>query len=81
MVALPIHDISDGSFLTDPSVVLSTKQWVNENGINILGTPLGSSDFIESYMFGKGIKHRQLLTFIQEVVEAGFPGEAVAMLT
>ena len=59
--------------------MLSTKQWVNEDGINILGTPLGSSDFLESYLFGKGIKHRQLLTFIQEVVEAGFPREAVAI--
>jgi len=56
-------------------------QWIDEDGINVLGTPLGSSDFIESYLFGKGIKHRQLLTFIQEVAEAGFPREAVAMLT
>jgi hypothetical protein len=79
--ALPIHDILDGDFLTDPSDVLSTRLWVDEDGINILATPLGSSDFIESYLFGKGIKHRQLLTFIQEVAEAGFPREAVAMLT
>jgi hypothetical protein len=79
--ALPIYDIPDGSFLTDPSDVLSTRQWVDEDGINILGSPLGSSDFIDSYLFGKCIKHRQLLTFIQEVDEAGFPREAVAMLT
>ena len=79
--ALPIHDIPDGGFLTDPSNGLSTRQWIDEDGIKVLGTPLGSSDFIESYLFGKGIKHRQLLTFIQEVAEACFPREAVAMLT
>ena len=32
-------------------------------------------------MFGKGVKHRILLNFIQEVVVAGFPREAMAMLT
>ena len=42
---------------------------------------MGSPDFIESYLFGKGIKHRQLLNFIQEVASDGFPREAVAMLT
>jgi hypothetical protein len=81
LAALPIHGIPDGCFLADPSDALNTMLWTDEDGINVLGTPLGSSDFIESYMFGKGIKHRQLLTFIQEVAEAGFPREAVAMLT
>ena len=42
---------------------------------------MGSPDFIESYLFGKGIKHRPLLNFIQEVASACFPREAVAMLT
>ena len=81
LAALPIHDIPNGNFLTDPTDVLITRQWIDEDGINVLGTPLGSSDFIESYLFGKGIKHRQLLTFIQEVVDVGFPREAAAMLT
>ena len=81
LASLPIHDIHDGSFLTDPSDVLSTRQWIDEDGINVLGTPLGSPDFIESYLLGKGIKHRHLLTFIQEVAEDGFPREVVAMLT
>ncbi len=42
---------------------------------------MGSPDFIESYLFGKGIKHRQLLNFIKEAASAGFPREVVAMLT
>ena len=53
----------------------------DDDGINVLGTPLGSSDFVESYLLGKGIKHRQLLSFITEVAAARFPREAVAMLT
>ena len=54
----------------------------DDDGINILGTPLiGSPAFIESYLFGKGVKHRVLLKFIPEVAAAGFPREAaVAML-
>jgi len=51
-----------------------------DDGINVLGIPLGSSDFVESYLFGKGIKHRQLLSFITEVATTGSPREAVAML-
>jgi len=54
---------------------------IDEDEINVLGTPLGSSDLIESYLFGKGIKHRQLLTFIKEVAEASFPRETASMLT
>ena len=64
LAALPIHDIPDGSFFTDPSDMLSNMQWNDDDGINVLGTPLGSPDFIESYLFGKVIKHRMLLTFI-----------------
>jgi hypothetical protein len=56
------------------------RQCLNDDGINILGTRLGSPVFIESYLFGKGIKHMVLLNFIQEVPAAGFPREAVAML-
>jgi hypothetical protein len=36
---------------------------------------------IEAFLFGKGVKHRVLLNFIQEVAAAGFPREAVSMLT
>ena len=55
--------------------------WPMDEEINVLGTPLGSPDFIESYLFGKGLKNLQLLSFITEVATAGFPREAVAMLT
>ena len=44
-----------------------------------MGTPLGTPDFIDSYLFGKGIKHRQLLTIIQEVALASIPSEAIAI--
>jgi len=59
----------------------SIRIWPTNDGINVLGTPLGSPAFIESYLFGKGVKHRQLLSFIQDVVAACFPRETVAMLT
>ena len=61
--ALPIHDMPDGSFLPDPSDRGSRRQWPEADGINALGTPLGSPDFIDSYLFGKDIKHRQLLNY------------------
>ena len=62
--ALPINAIPDGSVLTDAFDPGSVRLWPEDEGINVLGTPLGSPDFIESYLFGKGIKHRQLLNFI-----------------
>ncbi len=55
--------------------------WPSDDGIDVLGTPLGSLEFVESYLFGKGMKHRELLYFITEVASVGFPREAVAMLT
>ena len=57
-VAQPIHDIPYGSFLVDPSNVNNARLWPESDGINVLGTPLGTPEFIESYLFGKGIKHR-----------------------
>jgi hypothetical protein len=59
----------------------SYPEWPDEDGINILGIPLGSPVFIESYLFGKGVKHLVPLNFIQEVDAASFPRETVAMLT
>ena len=80
-LTLHVHCIPDGSTLRDDSDSVTYRQWPDDNGINILGTPLGSPAFIESYTCGKGVKHRMLLHFIQEVAAAGFPREAVAMLT
>ena len=76
-----MHSIPDGRFLVDESDPGSYIQWPDEDGITILGTPLGSPAFIESFLFDKGVKHRVLLNFIQEVAAAGFPREAVAMIT
>jgi len=56
-----------------------TRLWPDDDGINVMGTPLGTPDFIDSYLFGKGIKHRQLLTIIQEVALASIPSEAIAI--
>ena len=77
---LPIHDIPDGSYMENDLDPDSIRIWPTNDGINVLGTPLGSPEFIESYLFGKGIKHRQVLSFIQDVAAAGFPRETVAML-
>jgi hypothetical protein len=83
--ALPIHDIPYGNFLADPSDVNIARLWPESDGINVmgtpLGTPLGTPEFIESYIFGKGIKHRHLMGFIKDVAADGFPREAIAMLT
>ena len=79
--SLHIHDIPDGSFLSDPLDLDNKRGWPDDDGINVLGTPMGTPDFIDSYLCGKGIKHRQLLTFIQKVALVGNPREAIAMLT
>ena len=51
--------------MTDDSDLGNFRQWHDDDdGINILDTPLGSPAFIESYLFGKGVKHRVLLNFI-----------------
>jgi len=62
---LRIHCTPDGSSLTDDSGLDNFRQWLGDDGINILGTPLGSPAFIESYLFGKGVKLRVLLSLIQ----------------
>jgi len=80
-LTLQVHCIPNGSTLRDDSDPDSYREWHDDDIINILGTPLGSPAFIESYMFGKGVKHMVLLHFIQEVDAADFPREAVAMLT
>ncbi len=73
--------ILGGSTLTDESDPDSYRQWPDEDGIKILGMPLGSPAFIESFLFGKGLKHKVLLNFTHEVAASGFPREGVAMLT
>ena len=67
--------------MSDDSDPDSYRQWPDDDDIKILGTPLSYLAFIEAYLFRKGVKHRVLLNFIQEVAAVGFPREAVAMLT
>ena len=55
--------------------------WPENDGINILGTPLGSPKFVEEYLQKKLGKHEQLLDFITVVARMGFAREAHKMLT
>jgi len=64
----------------DPFDPESDRIWVEENGVNILGTPMGSNSFVDDYLRGKGLKHLLLLRFIKDVAAAGFPLEAEEML-
>ena len=77
---LPVHDIPDGSERVDPFDHGNERVWVDENGVNILGTPLRTPAFVSSYLLGKGLKHLLLLRFIKDVASAGFPREAWLML-
>jgi hypothetical protein len=63
-LTLQVKCIPDGSIMRDGSYPDSYRQWPDDDGINIFGTPLGSLAFIESYLFGKGVKHMMLLHFI-----------------
>ncbi len=78
---LQIHCIPDGSTLRDDSDPDNYRQWPEDDGINVLEPPRGSPAFIEAYLFGKAVKHRVPLNFIQEIAASGFPREVVAMLT
>jgi hypothetical protein len=80
LTELPVHDIPDGSELTDPFDKDNDEFWTEVNGVNILGTPLGSNTFVEEYLRGKGLKHLMLQRFIKDVANAGFPREAENML-
>ncbi len=70
-----MYDIPDGSERVDPFDPDNERTWPDEDGANIMGTPLGSNMFVSSYLQGKGLKHRLLLQFIQDVAAAGFPIE------
>jgi hypothetical protein len=51
------------------------------DGINIIGTPYGSPEFVEEYLQRKLAKHEQLLDFISDVAKMGFSRETHKMLT
>ena len=46
LTELPVYDIPDGSELIDPFDPESDSVWTEVNGVNIIGTPLGSSSFV-----------------------------------
>ncbi len=64
----------------DPFDPDSERFWAEENGVNMLGAPLGTPAFVSSYLRGKGLKHLLLLRFIKDMASAGFPREAELML-
>ncbi len=87
MNILSLHDIPDGR-LPEPVEFEEAfyaphqgPQWPDADGINILGTPLGSPAFVEQYLQEKLAKHKTLLNFIKNVAKAGFSREAHKMLT
>jgi len=77
---LPVHDIPSGRELVDPFNSNNERIWREENGVNILETPVGSDYFVASYLQGKGLKHHLLLRFIKDIAAAGFPRKAEQML-
>ncbi len=50
LTELPVHDIPDESELVDPFDPESDQNCGEDNGVNILGTPLGSNSFVAEYL-------------------------------
>jgi hypothetical protein len=50
----PVHDIPDVSELVDPFDPDSERIWREENGVNILGAPLGPNSLCSLLSLGKG---------------------------
>jgi hypothetical protein len=63
----------------DPFDPRSERIWPDQNGVNIMGTPMGPPAFVSSYLHGKGLTYL-LLRFIKDEASAGFPREAELML-
>ncbi len=55
--------------------------WPENDGINILSTPLGSPTCVEEYLNKKLVKHNSLLFFIVDASKMGFPRKTHKMLT
>ncbi len=47
---LLVHDIPDGSDKVDPFNQESERIWADDDGVNIMGTPIGSEQFISAYL-------------------------------
>ncbi len=76
MNILSLHDIPDGRLPEHVELEGAFyaphqgPQWPDADGVNILGTPLGSPAFVEQYLQGKLEKHKTLLNFIENVAKA-----------
>ena len=75
-----MHDIPDGSYKLDPSDPDNKRLWPVDDIVNIVRTPLGSTEFIACCLKSKAEKHRQLLEFIKDVSTSSYPREAKTML-
>jgi hypothetical protein len=49
---LLVHDSPDGRDRVDPFDEESERIWADDDGVNILGTPLGSEQFVSVYIQG-----------------------------
>ncbi len=84
---LSLHDIPDGRLpvpVESDETYYAPHQkllWPESDGIDILGTPLGSVEFIKPYLHGKLEKHKLLLNFITDVAKMGFSSQAHKKLT
>jgi hypothetical protein len=75
-----IHDCLDGRISPSDEHDPSSLDLLANDGINILGTPYGSPEFVEEYLQNKQGKHEQLLSFITYVSMMGFSRESHKML-
>ena len=80
---LSFHDIPDErSLCTDEMFHPECDPlWPKNDGVILLGTPLGSPEFGELYLQAKLSKHKVLLSFIREVAKTRFLREAHHMFT
>ena len=70
---MSLHDIPDGHIPIeigpyDMNLCLEPV-WPANDGINILGTSLGSPEFVKQYLMTKLEKHKTLLAFIMDVAK------------
>ena len=73
----PPPEENDDSFY-DHSILPT---WHENDGVNILGTPLGSLAFVKDYLGNKLKRHKLLLSFIVDVSKISFSREAHKMLS
>ena len=58
-----------------------SREWLDSDGITVLGTPLGTPGFVQNFLEDKLQAQTNLSEFITEVALMGHSREAIAMLT